>query len=202
MENKNDNYLVQRVIGLHDQDAFSELHKRYFPKIFKFIYFRVSTREDADDIASQVFLDVWAYLTNQSVQQVQHFGGLIYRIARNRVISFYRIKGRIPLLVSLDALHDSEGHPFFELADTREFDPLLQELEQFSELDKSQVIDAVQQLPEGYREAVALRYFEGLNIPEIAEIMEKSQGNTRIIIHRGLKKLRPILAKLHAERKI
>lgn len=190
MQNLTDQYLVQRVVHFQDHGAFVELHKRHYPKIHLFIRSRVSQREEAEDLASQVFMKVWEYLIGKAGGTVWHVRGLLYRIARNEVADFYRLQGRAPHPISID----DQGDPI-EIVDLRQ-DPLLKQL---YASDEAMLIDCVQKLKEGYREAVALRFFEELSIKEIAEIMEKSSGNVRVLIHRGLQALRPLLQKYQAE---
>ena len=48
---------------------------------------------------------------------------------------------------------------------------------------------AVDRLPEKYQVAISLRYFEAMSSPEIAEVLGKSLGTVKSLIHRGLKLL-------------
>src|SRR3989338_962938 len=183
-----DQHLVLRVERHKDPDAFTELHSRYYPKIYGFIAFKISRREDAEDLASQVFLEVWKYLT-QPVRgrgKIENFRAFIYKVARNKVVDFYRTQGKLPKTVTLN-----DPEEYLEIADERE-DILSKQL-QTQDLDS--LIECVQKLPKPYREILALRFFEELEIQEIAEIIEKTLGNTRVLIHRGIKSLAAIMGK-------
>lgn len=182
MQNLHDQYLVHRVFASQDQGAFQELYQKYQQAIYAFILTRVSMPEEAEDLTAQVFMKTWEYLTH-SQEKIRHFRGFLYKVARNNVLAYYRTKGRIPSLVTLD---DPEEE--LEIPDARPN----QFLEQLRAADEEQLIACVQKLKEVYREAVALRYFEELSIPEIAEVLETTPGNTRILIHRGLKALQKI----------
>ncbi|KKU73677.1 MAG: RNA polymerase, sigma-24 subunit, ECF subfamily [Parcubacteria group bacterium GW2011_GWA2_47_26] len=184
MPNIHDQQLVARVSQFSDQEAFVALHGQYFAKIREFLMFRVSQKEDAEDIANQVFLKAWEYLTNASAKRIRNFRAFLYRVARNEVADFYRAQGRTPVIVALDDFEDG-----FEVADTRE-DALTQQL---VVQDVDHLIACVQKLPEPYREVIALRFFEELEIREVAEIIGKTIGNTRVLIHRGVKTLQKML---------
>ncbi|KKW19080.1 MAG: RNA polymerase, sigma-24 subunit, ECF subfamily [Candidatus Adlerbacteria bacterium GW2011_GWC1_50_9] len=58
-------------------------------------------------------------------------------------------------------------------------------------------LEALQKLPEPYREAIVLRYIDQLSPGEIADIVGESENAVSVRIHRGLKKLRAILEPDH-----
>ena len=101
MQSLTDQYLLYRTAYLQDPEAFAELHRRYFEKIYSFVLWRVASKEDAEDLVSQVFLQAWEALTRKPTDK-SHFKGFIYKIARNEVIDWYRARGKTPALISLD----------------------------------------------------------------------------------------------------
>lgn len=188
MQNLSDRELSFRIAAYQDKGAFLELHARYFSKLQKFLYFKISTKEDAEDIANQVFLKVWEYLISKSTnKEMHHIRAFIYKIARNEIAGFYRAQGRMPKMMELDKMNEYGDYP--DIPDQHE-DIVQKQMQRESE---DNLIECVQKLPEPYREIVALRFFEGLNIKEIADVIEKSQGNVRVLIHRGRKMLKSIM---------
>ena len=187
MHKLSDQELSFKVAAYQDSDAFAELYQRYFALLQKFIYFRISAKEDAEDLANQVFLDVWEYLTTKGVKETWNTRAFLYKVTRNQIANFYRAKGRTPFQVELDKV--GEYGDYLDIADERA--DLLQSY--LSNQDKDRVIEAVQKLPEPYREVIALKFFEELHIQEIAEVIGKSEGNIRVIIYRGKQMLKNII---------
>lgn len=73
-----------------EQSAFGELYNLYFKKIYRFIFFRVSHKEVAEDLAEEVFLKAFTKIS--STKEGSSFEGWLYQIARNLVIDYYRQK--------------------------------------------------------------------------------------------------------------
>ena len=183
----NDQYLVYQISALHKREAFDILYLRYATAIKKFVYLRVLNEEDANDLTADVFWNTWQYLTGKKVKDIQNIRAFLYKVARNVVAGFYRVKGKMPPMVELDK--PGQYGDFPEVADIRE--DILGK--QIRTQDVDYLIACVQKLQEPYREIIALRFFEELGIDEIAEIVEKTPGNIRVLIHRGSQALRNIM---------
>ncbi len=184
MSELTDQQLVFRISVFHDQDAFAQLHSRYYPKIYKFIAYKIARSEDAEDISSQIFLKTWEYLTSSRENKIRNFRAFIYKAARNNVAGFYRMQGNTPKILDID---DTEYE--IDLPDVRE-DIFKKQL---TIQDTEQLIECTQKLHDSYREIIALRFFEELTIEEIAEVIGKKPGNVRVLIHRGLQALRNLM---------
>lgn len=160
---------------LGNKEAFGTLYNKYINKIYRFAFYKTSSKELAEDIASQSFLKLWEKISQGGpIQSVQ---ALLYQIARNLIIDHYRSKQNteVPLEFELDsqAVHiDEKIH---------------------SRIDNELLRPAVMELKEEYREVVVLRYIEELSISEIAKIVDKSNGNVRTLTHRALAELKKIL---------
>jgi RNA polymerase sigma-70 factor, ECF subfamily len=96
---KKDEELV--LISISDQDAFSELIRRYEAKLFNYIK-RISSlsKEDAEDILQEVFIKVYKNLNGFDVDL--KFSSWIYRITHNEVITNFRKFSRKPKIFDLD----------------------------------------------------------------------------------------------------
>lgn len=184
MPNLEEKQLVYSAFVLHKRESFDALYLRYASVINKFISYRVSNVVDADDLTANVFWRVWEYGARNKGKEIKNFRALLYKIARNEIANFYRAQGRIPQIVELD-----DPEEYLEIADAHE--DLFKK--QLSAEDSEYLIECVQKLPEPYREIIALRYFEELEIKEIADVIEKTLGNTNVLIHRGVKKLQQIM---------
>jgi RNA polymerase sigma-70 factor (ECF subfamily) len=179
----NDKLLYLRLTK-KDKDAFVETYDLYFDQIYRFVYFKVSSREEAEDLTSVVFLKTWNYVQTKSITDYKTLKSLLYKVARNSVIDHYRKKSSQMEQVSLDSnkseidLPDNSQdiHKNLEIAD-----------------DYSQIKDKLFQLKEEYRELIVMRYVNELSIKEIALSLGKSRGNIRVTLYRALKALRAIV---------
>lgn len=160
--------------------TFEKIYDEFAPKIFKFCYFRVSSKEEAEDIASQVFLRAWDHIGTG--KEVIHIQGFLYRIANNLIIDFYR-KNKGGRELSLD----DPAHPI-DLADSTEF---------VGQLEFRMVVREVhallQKLPDAYREVIVMKYVNDLSIKEIAKALETSENNVSVRIHRAVEKIKTMV---------
>jgi RNA polymerase sigma-70 factor (ECF subfamily) len=170
--------IIQNQLQKKDPDAFSEIYDLYVSKIYRFIYFKVSSVEEAEDLTSEVFLKTWQYI-NEGKGEIKHIGALLYRIARNIVIDYYRERAQKEKMN--DELTDD-----LEIA-SDEFDKMQISLE-MENIEKN-----LRELKDEYREVIILRFIEELSISEIAQILEKSKGAVRVLIFRSLETLKEIL---------
>ena len=163
-----------------DESQFADIYDHFAPKIFKYCYFRVSSREEAEDIASQVFIRAWDHIIAGG--RVTNIQGFLYRIASNLVIDFYR-KRRDRRETSLD----DPQNPI-DIPDTS--DPS-------EKLDRKVKIKALSEklrlLPDHYQEIIVLKYVNDLSIQEIAMMMQTSENNISVRMHRAIEKLKSLI---------
>src|SRR3989344_7488002 len=70
------------------EDKFIELYREHAPKLFKYCYFRVNSKEDAEDLAGQVFMKTWDYITQGNT--IDNMRAFLYRSAHNLIVDFYK----------------------------------------------------------------------------------------------------------------
>lgn len=177
----NEKILLYRLQKERDPEVFVVLYDAYVEQIYRFVYFKVRSREEAEDITSDVFLKAWQYL--QENRTVKSFSGLLYRIARNAVIDLYRQKAARPE----NALEDAE----LEQNDIRDTASWHDELH--TKLETEKILVSLKKLKQEYQEVLTLRYVDELEIAEIAEIVGKGMVTVRVTIHRALKRLKEVL---------
>lgn len=167
-------FLLFTIRSKKDPQAYAALYDKYVQEVYRFVFFKVSSKELAEDITSDVFLQVWQYLI-QSSDPVRSFRGLLYKVARNKIIDTYRSRAT--------AQHVRvEDIP--EIAD----DANLEQSVQSKQL-ADEAIDLIKQLKQDYQEVLLFRLLEEKSIKEIAEIMGKTQTSVRVMLHRALKKI-------------
>jgi len=164
-----------------DPEAFTQIYDLYVTPIYRFIYFKVATKQDAEDLTSEVFLRLWQYIT-ETEETINNLRALIYKTARNLVIDSYRRKAKQDVTRDEELLNNIE--------DIRQQN-LLSQIDTGLEMKNIELI--LRRLKDEYREIIILRFIEELSISEIAKILDKSKGSVRVLLHRALKVTRELL---------
>lgn len=169
--------LLFKLKTKRDPETFGLFYDMYIDRIYRFVYFKVSVQEDVEDITSEVFLKFWEYLRNNS--QVKNINALVYSIARNLIIDYYRKKARKDIATEDEILQNVEDEKSQKMK--RQVD---------AKLELQKIEGLLAKLKNEYREVVLLRFVEEYSIKEISLIMNKSVGATKVLLHRALKRLR------------
>ncbi|MEK7094638.1 MAG: sigma-70 family RNA polymerase sigma factor [Patescibacteria group bacterium] len=163
--------LLMRIRVYSDMRAFEELYDEFQEPIFRFLLGKLPERQDAQDLTNEVFLSAWQYL---QVKVVGNVSGYLFTVARAKVANHYRSR-------SAEKQDNIEEHAE-TLADTKTItapDALDEKT------DMETVKEALLTLHTEYREILALRYFDEMDIPEIAKVLGKSTGAVSVAIHRA-----------------
>jgi RNA polymerase sigma-70 factor, ECF subfamily len=160
-----------------DKAAFGDLYVRLLDDIYRYVYYRVSNQQDAEDLTETVFLKAWQGLPNYKPEGAP-FMAWLYRIAHNTVVDHYRTyKTAEPLA----------DHPY--LPDERE--PV--EAQVFSQTEIEQLKAKLQQMTPIHQEVLVLRFINELSPAETAAALDKSNGAVRVLQHRALKELQALM---------
>ncbi len=153
--------------------AFSRLYDFYFPQVYRYCAFRAPA-EVAEDLVAEVFVKAWEKLHTYKVQKDIPFGAWLFRVARYTVIDAYRTsrtwEDLDETLEDPDTLNAADG--------------MLHQKEVVRIVRK-----ALNALPRRYRDVLVLHYIAGLPSDEVARVLRLSQGASRILKFRALKKL-------------
>ena len=169
-----------RLAAQGDKQAFGLLYSRYLDEIYRFVFFKVSSRPTAEDITEETFLKTWESLPKiyKKDGKIDNFRAWLYRIANNLVIDHYRKK-----------------KPAFNIEHTRPSkQPLPEELVLEQELSK-ELVQSIGLLEADHQEIIILRLINELSHRETAEIMNISEGYSRVLLFRALKELKKIIVK-------
>ena len=168
-EEPGDETLVERLRAF-DQRAWAELYDLHHPRIWRYVYARIGDRDEADDLAAQVFAEAVA-----SIHRYRYTGrpllAWLYRIARNLTAERARKRRR--------ELPGTAAEPHGGSLEER--------------LDSMELARALEQLTESQREVVALRFFAGYSTREIASAMDKREAAIYSLEVRALDSLRRLL---------
>jgi RNA polymerase sigma-70 factor (ECF subfamily) len=165
-----------------DRQSFGQLYERYVDRIYRYIYFKVGSREEAEDLASQTFLKAWDAIGDYEWRN-HPFGAWLFRIAHNLVVDYHRARR--------DTLTLDDASPQLERKASR--DEIRPERVLAELISTDRVRQAIGRLTEEQQQVLILRFFEGLSTGEVAEIMGKRRGAVRGLQFRALSALRELL---------
>ncbi len=165
-----DGALVRRA--KEEREAFEALYLKYLKKVYTYIYYRVGNVDDAEDITESVFLHALIHLDRYQDRGIP-FSAWLLRIAHNLVANWHRSsKSRRSVdLDSAEPLHDPSPTPEERLESAEE---------------REELLEVLKNLPEERQQALILRFAEGMKHREIGEVMGKSAGAVKVLVHRSL----------------
>ncbi len=172
--------LVERA--KRDPTAFGEVYDRHFLQIYRFVYSRMRDQSAAEDVTSDVFMKAL-----RSIGRYQDtgrpFSAWLYQIAVNAVADRYRSTRPTEDVEEQRGL-SSAGPGLDEVAEQRD--------------EVRRIWAVVETLPRQQRNALVLKFQEDLKIEDIAVAMGKSPGAVKLLIHRGVSKVRQAMPKVDA----
>ena len=174
------------------EEAFAVLVKKYRPKMFNLAYSMIRNRETADDIAQDVFIKAYIYISKFKYKS--SFGTWLYRIAVNTVKDYLRKESRINK-ISFDERLASPDIP-----DIQEDGVVIKEEELEAKLRKKLLHRAIQALPEKHRTILTLRDIQGISYKEITGILNISPGTVDSRLYRARRMLRKKVACLPSQK--
>ncbi len=160
------------------REQFLQVYDTCSDAVFRHCFFRLNNRERARDLMQEAFMRSWTYLSNGN--DVRNLRALVYRIANNLIVDEVRKKKE----ASLEAMEEDGFTPS---------DGNGRENVEFS-IDAKEARQIVDKLDPKYRDVIVMRYLDALSPKEIAEALNLSQTVVSVRIHRGLRKLRTLLA--------
>lgn len=172
--------LVDRCVAARDPAAFGALYDRFLDRVYRYLYYRVGNRPDAEDLAEQVFTKAWDAIPRFRWQG-KPFLAWLYRLAHNVLVDHVRTHKPV---ISLD--NDDRPIEIASDASTRELE---------RQLDADLLGRAISQLTADQQQVIVLRFIEGYDSVQIARIMDKREGAIRALQLRALLRLRRVLDK-------
>ncbi len=154
-------------------DSFGKLYDKYIKKIYDFIYYKVGSREVAEDLTQQTFLKALRKIENFNASH-GYFSAWVYKIARNSVIDHYRT-----------AKYNSNIEDMWDLGSKENV-----EIDIHNKLKIENVRKYLNKLKPEQRELVVMRVWQGLTYKEISEILGKSESSCKMMFSRVIGKLR------------
>ena len=160
-----------------DINRFGPLYDKYYKQIFNYLYQRLDDKETAFDVTSQVFLKAMTNLSKYQFKGVP-FSSWLYRIAYSELMQLFREK-KAQRTVNADV--SDLKHLCEEIKENYydDFLPVLSKV--LAELDELEL------------QLVEMRFFEKRPFKEVAEVLELSETNAKVKLHRLLEKIKKLL---------
>jgi RNA polymerase sigma-70 factor, ECF subfamily len=158
-----------------DRD-FTELYKAHLRDVYSYSYYRIGNHHDAEDLTEQTFLQAYRHFERaQRESNGRPLRPWLIRIAHNLAANYYRDRSRRPVTQLDDAAVLTAPRGTEEMVEGRE--------------EVKEVLEGVAKLPDDRREALIMRFALGMDNKEIARAMDRSEGATKVLIHRAIKQL-------------
>jgi RNA polymerase sigma-70 factor (ECF subfamily) len=186
-----DELLVKQVLR-GESGSFDTLVRRYQSRVYATAYRFVQNREDALDIAQEVFLK--AFRSLHTWRPTGRFRSWLLRITVNMSIDHLRRRSRMPRFIGTEEIRQSgpeavKAHVLLRKPSDKASDAELSSL----------IREAVDRLPEKQKVVFVLRHYEGLLLKEIAEIMNCTEGTVKTHLFRATGKLRDELQEVRRD---
>ncbi|MDD4661868.1 MAG: RNA polymerase sigma factor [Candidatus Pacebacteria bacterium] len=156
------------------EQFFSQIYEENIEKIYRFALFKTNSETLSQDLTAETFSKLWAQICKGV--EIKNPSGFLYKILRNLLIDHYRCKEKGA--ISLDDMN-------FVIDSKKGVEDTISEND---DLDKVKV--ALASLKDPYRQIISLYYIEQESMSEVAKSVGKSEGTTRVMLHRGMKKLK------------
>ena len=156
--------------------AFEELYRTHLRDVYSYSYYRVGNHHDAEDVTEQAFLQAYRHFERaRRESNGRPLRPWLIRIAHNLASNYHRDRARRPQ-TALDAVEPpTHPHGTERVVEGREQLRLIME-----KLDG---------LAEDRREALIMRFALGMSNREIARALGRTDGATKVLIHRAIKQL-------------
>jgi RNA polymerase sigma-70 factor (ECF subfamily) len=172
----NEEQVVQRAIN-GDREAFTRLYDMHFDRIYRYVYVKVHSQAEAEDLTQDVFIKAYEAIKTYKWRDLP-FTAWLFRIAHNRIIDHVR-KTAKEKKTSLD-----------EAGAIPVGDPVAITEQNY---EVHQLKAALEKLPDAQREVASLRFISELSIAEVAVTLGKSEGTVKALQFNAIASLRKLL---------
>ena len=169
--------------------SFEAVVREYQDRLYSFALRLTGRREDAEDVAQDAFVRAYKALQGYGAERVRALAlkAWLYRITLNVARNRFRGKKRVFVpLEDWDASDDPSDRPDAKVEKRRE---------------RADLATLVAGLPERYKNAIVLRYVEGLRVEEVAAVLKQPLGTTKSNLHRAVNALRDAISESRRDRR-
>lgn len=166
-----------------DKEAFEFLYKEMYQPLFRFVLFRTRDEEKTKDIVSEVFVRFYESLDRYEIKMKPI--NYLMTIAMRLIINDTKKKKALALDEDAEEFIPSEEESIEDILNT--------------EVDFSNVREIIEELGESEKDVITLKYLNDFSNSEVSEMIQKSEGNVRVIEFRALKKIRDMYNQKYAK---
>ncbi len=155
---------------------FEGLYRDHLRDVYSYCYYRIGNHHDAEDLTEQTFLQAYRHFERaQRESDGRPLRPWLIRIAHNLAANYHRDKARRPTAALDNVEPPMHPHGTVRVAEGRE--------------RMRQVIAGLERLNDDRREALIMRFSLGMSNREIARALGRTDGATKVLIHRSIKQL-------------
>ena len=171
---------VERASKAELDRAFEDLYRAHLRDVYSYSYYRVGNHHDAEDVTEQAFLQAYRHFERaRRESDGRPLRPWLIRIAHNLASNYHRDRARRPE-AALDAVEPpSHPHDTEQIVEGRE--------------ELRLVMERLGDLSDERRDALIMRFALGMSNREIARALGKSDGATKVLIHRAIKQLEQLM---------
>jgi RNA polymerase sigma-70 factor (ECF subfamily) len=156
--------------------AFEQLYRDHLRDVYSYAYYRIGNPHDAEDLTEQAFLQAYRHFARaRRESDGRPLRPWLIRITHNLALNYYRDRSRRPQTPLDKADPIATRHGTEAIAEGRE--------------ELRQVMQNLEHLPDDRRDALIMRFALGMDNREIARALGRSDGATKVLIHRAIKQL-------------
>jgi RNA polymerase sigma-70 factor, ECF subfamily len=159
---------------------FEKIYRKEADGVWRFCLWKTSNQEIAVDLTQETFMRFWDELAKGGL--IKNDKAFLFTVARRLIIDWYRKKRA----ESLERLAESFDEDPFETPDEKTLGPDLG-------AEARYIVEKIKNMHPSYRQAIYLRFVEGLDTKDIAEVLGVSSNIASTRIHRGMKELKEMV---------
>jgi RNA polymerase sigma-70 factor (ECF subfamily) len=163
---------------------FADIYRKFSDQIWRYCYLRTNDSQLAEDMTQEVFTKAW----QADAFATANHRAYLYRSMRNLLVDHWR---RNKPVASLDAPIDEDGNTMADMIEDTDAPSPIEIADQKRTL--RDVAAAIQEIPQKLQDVLILRFVNELSTKETAEALKISEGNVRVLQHRGLKELKKVM---------
>ena len=171
-------YILERAVK-RDRTAFAALYDLHIDRVYRYVYYWLPSKADAEDITQEVFVKAWRSIDKYKVTGAPFISWLM-TIARNSVNSHHRASKRLVPLPETDSIVSDAVSP---------------QAEAEMNFTRNYVRDSILKLKGEKQKVIQMRFISEMGYEEVAKALNKTEGAIRVLQYRALKDLRDILEK-------
>ena len=158
-----------------DRRAFDRLYRRYLDRVYSYAFYQLGDHHEAEDVTERTFLAALAGIGGFTDEGAT-FRSWLFRIAHNTIANARRSRRRR----RTEPISDAQHHPA----------PGADPAGVVARADEGRLIrEALARIPADRRQAIVLRFVDGLSAREIGAVLDRSEGAARVLLHRALRDL-------------